>query len=205
MKETFPKELIFDRVILRKIKKEDSSDRLQIIKANEKHLIKFLMNAEETRHTLAEEEQKVISLIKKWDEEKQYTYSMFDKESDEYLGTMMLVVENTGAKVFEIAYWLREDFCSKGIVTEAVKGVYEFLDNYIEANKVTIYVQKDNIPSIKVTQKLGFVMESRMNSVEMINNKLIDYLIFVKLKNKEKQAEIKRLEPKLKELYGIKI
>lgn len=58
-----------------------------------------------------------------------------------------------------IAYSIRQKHQGKGHATEMVRQSLEFCKNDLNLDKILVVIDKDNIPSIKLTEKLGGVLE----------------------------------------------
>ena len=75
----------------------------------------------------------------------------------------------------ELGYYLDKDFCSRGIMTEAVQQILQLsfkqLDTFTE-----------NIASQRVLEKNGFIREGIVKSSFFKNNQIYDEFLFGKLK-----------------------
>lgn len=56
----------------------------------------------------------------------------------------------------EIAYFISEEHCNNGYMTEAVKGMTEWTFDNIRIEYLIAIVELNNIPSQKVVEKCGF-------------------------------------------------
>lgn len=69
----------------------------------------------------------------------------------------------------EIGYCIGKNFWNKGITSEALKAVIEFLFNEIGFERIQAIHHKDNVASGKVMKKAGMVFEGRLRNFH--NNK----------------------------------
>ena len=75
----------------------------------------------------------------------------------------------------EINYWLGNDFWGKGIATEALKHFLEEVDiRPLLARAVT-----DNIGSIRVLEKCGFIASARVREFANARGEEVDEIIFM--------------------------
>ena len=81
----------------------------------------------------------------------------------------------------EIGYFIGEKFWGKGIATEAVRILIEYILNHFEAVRIYAEVFAHNKASMKVLQKNGFYLESIRRRGAYKNQKIIDDYVWVKL------------------------
>lgn len=86
------------------------------------------------------------------DEECCYLIPIF-KDSEERVGTCSFIFTEED-KVFDIAYCVHKDFQCQGYATEIAQGLIRYARG-IGAEKVTLRVSKENIPSNRVAIKCG--------------------------------------------------
>ena len=82
----------------------------------------------------------------------------------------------------EIGYWLGEKYWNKGIVTEAVKQMLDYVFANFPLQKIYTPVFDFNIASQKVLEKAGFEREAILKQGAIKNGKIIDlhYYSFIK-------------------------
>lgn len=59
----------------------------------------------------------------------------------------------------ELSYWLSEEYCSRGLMYEALEVILSFAWNQLELTGITARCFEDNIASRKLLEKLGFAQE----------------------------------------------
>mgnify|MGYP003623229237 CR=1 FL=1 len=74
----------------------------------------------------------------------------------------------------EIGYWLGEAYWGKGIMTEAVKLISEYMFRDFDIIKIFAGVFDYNTPSMRVLEKAGFVKEAILTKGAIKNNKISD-------------------------------
>lgn len=80
------------------------------------------------------------------------------KDSMERVGTCSFMISED-KKVYDIAYCVHKDFWNKGYATEIAQGMIDYARSQ-GAEKVTIFVDQENIASNRVAQKCGGVIVS---------------------------------------------
>lgn len=75
------------------------------------------------------------------------------KNSDQRVGTCSFI-PSEDKKIYDIAYCVHKDFWCQGYATEIAQGMMDYA-RIQGAEKVTIWVSKENIPSNRVAVKCG--------------------------------------------------
>ncbi|TDM02222.1 GNAT family N-acetyltransferase [Macrococcus carouselicus] len=71
---------------------------------------------------------------------------------------------NPSNRSADIGYWLSEDLQGKGIMTRAVTGMCSLGFNSFNFNRITLTIECDNLPSQKVAERSGFMLEGKLRS-----------------------------------------
>ena len=82
----------------------------------------------------------------------------------------------------EIGYWLGEKYWGQGIMTTAVKLVTKYAFQELRLKRVYAHVLPFNKGSVRVLEKAGYKYEGKLKKDSLKNNKLIDSLMFAKIK-----------------------
>ena len=93
---------------------------------------------------------------------------------------------NIHRQTAELGYYIAEEYWGKGIMTEAVKQICEYV--FAKSDIIRIYAEPfaNNIASCRVLEKAGFQYEGTLRSNAVKNGKVIDMEMYSLLK-----AEIK--------------
>ena len=78
----------------------------------------------------------------------------------------------------ELGYWLGEPFWGRGITSEAVRAVTAHAFDAFSLTRVYALPFADNIGSIRVLEKAGFVLEARMPRSAIKGGVIRDQLMF---------------------------
>lgn len=92
-----------------------------------------------------------------------------------------ILKEDVYAKNIEIGYFLGEEYWGKGIVTLAVKQLVEKLIEEFSPARIYAAVYENNIGSMRVLEKNGFLLEAIHRKAVFKNNVLLDEYLWVKL------------------------
>jgi RimJ/RimL family protein N-acetyltransferase len=89
--------------------------------------------------------------------------------------------EDISRKNIEIGYFVGESYWGRGIATEAVKHLLDFITTKLDIVRIEAHVFAQNKSSIKVLQKNGFYLEAIHRKAVIKNNELQDDHVWVKL------------------------
>jgi ribosomal-protein-alanine N-acetyltransferase len=81
----------------------------------------------------------------------------------------------------ETGYWLFPDFQRKGIMTEAMQLIISYGFNQMGLHRIMAVVETENLSSIWLLEKLGFMQEGLQKDVEIKNGKYIDHFLYALL------------------------
>ena len=89
------------------------------------------------------------------DSDNNYTWGMVLKENTELFGTIGLNKKDNG--IFSLGYNIAKAYWGKGFTTEAGKTVLDFASKTLNIKQFSCRHANENIASMKVMKKLGFV------------------------------------------------
>ena len=94
---------------------------------------------------------------------------------------------NIHRQTAELGYYIAEEYWGKGIMTEAVKQICEYV--FANSDIIRIYAEPFayNIASCRVLEKAGFQYEGTLRSNAVKNGKVIDMKMYSLLKEEIKQ------------------
>jgi RimJ/RimL family protein N-acetyltransferase len=82
----------------------------------------------------------------------------------------------------EIGYWLGEEYWGRGIATEAVGAVTGYAFESLGMARVYAEVFEWNTASMRVLEKCGFEREGVLRSAAMKDRRLIDQVVYAKVR-----------------------
>ena len=90
--------------------------------------------------------------------------------------------ENIHRQTAELGYYIAEEYWGKGIMTEAVKQICEYV--FAKSDIIRIYAEPFayNIASCRVLEKAGFQYEGTLRSNAVKNGKVMDMKMYSLLK-----------------------
>lgn len=94
---------------------------------------------------------------------------------------------NIHRQTAELGYYIAEEYWGKGIMTEAVKQICEYI--FAKSDIIRIYAEPFayNIASCRVLEKVGFQYEGTLRNNAVKNSKVIDMKMYSLLKVEVKE------------------
>ena len=83
----------------------------------------------------------------------------------------------------EIGYWIAEDHWGKGIGTEAVSKMTDYVFTEIKTVRLSAPVYSLNLASMRVLEKCGYTLEAVHQKAVFKNDQFMDEHIFVKFRS----------------------
>lgn len=198
----FPETFIGDSIILEKLSEFHADDLYEVLDNNREHISKWLpwLTAEYTIDDLNE----FIELKhEEFLNDENFPFVIIDKESDKILGSIELFKRNSGS--MEFGYYLDKNTQGRGIISQAIALLEEFIFNETNIMRLNISTEVVNAKSAMVAKRNGYLFEGLIYNKRLKDNIAFDMLHFTKLKNQEKMQELKNIESKLIELFNVNI
>ena len=82
----------------------------------------------------------------------------------------------------ELGYWLGEPFWGRGVMSQAVPLFVAWAFKHLEVHRIYAAVFAGNDPSIRVLEKAGFECEGRLRASVFKNGRILDQLLYAKIK-----------------------
>ena len=92
---------------------------------------------------------------------------------------------NIHGRTAELGYYIAEEYWGKGIMTEAVKQLCEYMFSHTDVIRIYAEPFAHNIGSQRVLEKAGFQYEGTLRSNAVKNGKVLDMKMYARLKNGE--------------------
>jgi RimJ/RimL family protein N-acetyltransferase len=87
---------------------------------------------------------------------------LFLKKGNVYVGSSGMHSLDWPLRKFEVGYWCRTRFHNQGLATEAVAAIVELALTGLKARRLTCLPDAENLPSRRVAERAGFVLEGIM-------------------------------------------
>ena len=159
----FPMPIVTPRLLIRPPQVSDAPALNAGILESFDELHRFMPWAKK-RPTLRESEKYikscVINWVKKKNKEPYLALFVFDKNTNEFLGTAGFHHYDWQASSIEMGYWLRISCTGKGLMTEAIAAQTQYAFSVLKIKRVVITCDPDNSKSRRIPERLGYTPET---------------------------------------------
>ncbi len=170
-----------DRLILRRYVIEDA-DAMYKNWASDSEVTKFLTWQP---HSSVDVSRSIIEdWLKEYSDEKYYQWAIVLKDNgNEPIGGISVVHMNEDISMVHIGYCLGRAWWRRGIMSEALKAVMDFMFDTVEVNRVESRHDPMNPNSGKVMQKCGMKYEGTLRSADRNNQGICDACYYALLRS----------------------
>ena len=159
------------RLILRRAIREDAEPMFRNW-ASDPEVTKYLTWP--THDSAAVSERVLGSWIREYEKENYYQWMIVLKEMGEPIGTISVVRQNEPVQEAEIGYCIGRNWWHKGIVSEALRAVMDFLFTEVGMNRIAARHDPNNPHSGGVMRKCGMKYEGTHRACDRNNQGVCD-------------------------------
>ena len=107
-----------------------------------------------------------------------YSFLIFKSDSGDFIGEVNISNVQRGIiQSCSIGYWIAKDCEGKGMMSESLKLIKEFIFNELKLHRIEAVCLPYNKPSLKVLLKNGFIREGTARKLLKINDKWQDHTV----------------------------
>lgn len=158
-----PAEVRSERLLLRPLVASDAGQFLDAIEESRQHLAPWLAWPPNIQH-LDDARDLCLRWAAKWTLRTDLGFGMFSTADGRFLGAIGLHDPNWELRSFEIGYWLRTSAVGAGYVTEAVQLLAITCFEALDAQRVEIRCDPNNLASRHVPERLGIPLEGHLRN-----------------------------------------
>lgn len=167
------------KINLRQIVKADAQDYYNFI--THEGVTKYLSD-QDIPKDLAGAEEEVAYWSGLFPQRRSIYWAVVTKDTDKLIGTCGF---NNWSRVnarAEISYDISHDYWNQGIATEAVTAISNFALDVMLVNRVQATVVFDNVASMRVLEKSGYVREGKLANYYVLRGKVMDGFMYSKVR-----------------------
>jgi ribosomal-protein-serine acetyltransferase len=131
--------------------------------------------------TLAASQRYAESCSADWDSGRALRFGIRDGLSGQLLGIVGLDNCVHVHRNCDLGYWLRDDACGRGIMTEAVGTCLKFAYLDVGLERVRCAAATSNHRSLAVIARAGFHFEGVARRAEFVDGRWVDHAVFARL------------------------
>ena len=179
-----PEKLMTERLVLRCPRSGDGKIANVAICATFNDLHRW-MDWAESKPTVEQSEATMREFQVRFIAREEMVYLLFLKGTETFVGVVSLTPKDWRLPKFEIGYWCHRDHQNRGYTTEAVRCLTDLAFEKLDAIRIEIRCDAENVRSYRVAEKLGYQLEGKLKQETLSTNpakKYRDTLIFAKIK-----------------------
>lgn len=107
---------------------------------------------------------------------------IFDREEKKLIGSSGYHSINWNVPMLEIGYWVNANSAGKGYITEATNVLTQFAFSSLNAKRVEIRCDSENVKSLSIPKRLGYEIEAHFKNhrIQPATGHLSGTLVFVR-------------------------
>lgn len=179
-----PETLEGERVVLRRKTTDYSQDFFNIIDKNRAFFSQWMFWLN-TVNSVKDVEISNKKSMKKWDKKTSFAYIIFEKNSNDLIGTISTHDIAWDSNSTTIGYWLGSNYNGKGYMTESMK-IFENALFEIGLNRLVLETDLENKKSFGIPERLGYQLDGVMREDCIENNKYRSTKVYSKLRSEWK-------------------
>jgi RimJ/RimL family protein N-acetyltransferase len=166
--QDLPEEISGERLLLRPYRAGDGKALLEAIEESREKLQPWRPYEKSPVPPDEDEtEAYVRNELEKWRQRQYLSMSIWEKETEQYLGGVGLYGIRWEVPSFQIGYWLRASAEGKGYMTEAASLLCDFAFQTLKAKRIEIRCDTRNVRSAGVPRRLGFRYEETLQCASL--------------------------------------
>jgi RimJ/RimL family protein N-acetyltransferase len=154
----YPLEIQTDRLILRSPELSHAEPMFEAVKESMSELRQWMPWAQEEPR-LEKTTENIQKAIDEFIEQTAIRIHVFDRETDQLVGSSGYPRVNLSVPKVEIGYWLRTSRTGEGLCTEAVLAQTQYAIETLHIQRVEIRCDDNNERSYRVAERAGFTLE----------------------------------------------
>lgn len=177
MLEKFPAEIHTERLLLRRITRNDEDD-----------IFEYASNPEVARymswsaHRTIEDTRDFLNYLDDVESERlQIDRGIVLKETNKLVGTIAFVTLDFSLCIAELGYCLSNQYWGKGIIVEAANAMIQAAVKYLNIHRIEAECEIDNFKSERVMQKLGMQQEGVLRQRLPVHGVFTDAKLYAKI------------------------
>jgi RimJ/RimL family protein N-acetyltransferase len=186
-----PYKIKTDRLVIRCYNPEDAKLLKSSIDKNISYLQPWMPWALNEPTSIDEKIELLRLFRSNFDSSKDFCYGIFDETEKYLIGGTGLHTKN-GKDVFEIGYWIAEEYSTNGYATEVAKSLVIAGLSVNGIDRIEIHCDPRNIRSSKIPEKLGFSLECiRKRIYTKFPNEFRDSMVWTLFKSENEKYDYK--------------
>jgi RimJ/RimL family protein N-acetyltransferase len=178
-----PMPILTPRLLIRPPQAGDGPAYNAAINSCRDHLRRFLPWVDNSHHSQDESEDMARLAYAKFLSRTDLVLALFDRKTQTLCGGSGMHRLDWKLPRFEIGYWIRKDCEGQGLVSEAVNALTRYAFDQLQAKRVEIRCETENLRSRAVAERLGYELDGclRQDRFKVNSQELTDTWVYSRL------------------------
>jgi ribosomal-protein-serine acetyltransferase len=178
-----PMPILTPRLLIRPVQSGDGPAFHAAVNESRDHLKRFLPWVDASHHSDEDSENFARTSQSKFLARSDIILGLFDRTTQKLYGGSGFHLIDWDLPKLEIGYWLHKDYVGLGLMTEAVNALTRYAFEQLQAKRVEIRFETDNIRSRAVAERLGYEVDGclRQDRYKYQSQELTDTWILSRL------------------------
>ena len=191
-----------DRLVIRCYQPSDAIKLKDAITESLEHLLPWMPWAKNEPEDLEAKINWVRIFRGQFDLGKDYTFGIFDKTENEFIGSTGLHTR-AGQDAREIGYWIHVKHIHQGFALETVSALTKVAFEIEKLSRLEIHCEADNVRSQNVPKKLGYQLEATLKKrITGANGELKDAMIWTMFKSDYERSPLRDMRIRAFDIMG---
>ncbi|MBS7344445.1 MAG: GNAT family N-acetyltransferase [Caryophanon sp.] len=174
--------VIGEHVILRTFTMQDAQQVTELVVRNKHYWATFEPLHHDHFYTYDTQYRKIVESLNLMRSNREFSFGIFDKETEQLIGQISLFsLKRLPYSSGLVGYSIDERCIGQGVASEALALAVQFAFQTAKLHRIEAYVSPNNVGSIRVLEKNGFVREGLMRKLLYINGKWEDHYLYAQL------------------------
>jgi RimJ/RimL family protein N-acetyltransferase len=112
-----------------------------------------------------------------------FQFAIIKRDNNELIGDIGVHFLDSDDLLVELGCTLNKRYHGKGYATESLKSTINYLFDELGKHRIIASIDPQNVPSIRLFERLGFRKEAHFKKSLFINGKWVDDLVYAVLKD----------------------
>jgi RimJ/RimL family protein N-acetyltransferase len=175
-----PIELLAAEIGIRPYQPEDTQPLYAAVNESIDHIGQF-MDWCLPLYSMADAESWVNSCIAAWPNGEYYTFVVFSRADQQFLGSVAINFINWEHRFANLGYWVRKSATGKNITSEAARLAARFAFQQLKLQRLEIVTSLENFASQRVAEKIQAKREGVLRKRLLVHAQAIDAVMYALL------------------------
>lgn len=170
-------ELSDGQILIRPYRAEDTSALYAAVRESIKEVSAW-MGWCHPDYAIEESSAFILSRAEAWSNDREYTFGIFEAETEKYLGGTGLNFVNRVHNCANLGYWVRSSCTGRGVASSAARLMARYGLEHLGFQRIEILAAVGNHASQRAAEKSGAVREAVLRKRLLIKDQPLDAVLY---------------------------